>query len=101
MQFTGTDRYVAPPDLAIAVMNRQLENDEQDALEMLEVLHAEHPDDLRIAYVSGVLLQRAGEDEIAVQRFQKVVDGDPLDPYAWYHLGLVQEREDPGAALQA
>ena len=95
------NRIDARTDLAIAVMNRQLETDEQDALEMLERLHADHPDDLRIAYVSGVLLQRAGEDEIAARRFQKVVEGDPLDPYGWYHLGLVQEREDPEAALEA
>ena len=95
------ERTDARTDLAIAVMNRQLENDEQEALEMLDALHDEHPEDLRIAYVSGVLHQRAGEDEIAARRFQKVVEGDPLDPYGWYHLGLVREREDPAAALEA
>ena len=91
----------ARTDLAIAVMNRQLEDDEQNALDMLDALHQEHPNDLRIAYVSGVLHQRAGQDEIAAQRFQIVVDRDPMDPYGWYHLGLVKERENPEAALEA
>ncbi len=95
------DRVDARIDLAIATMNRQLETDEQDALDMLEAMHAEHPDDPRVSYVSGVLLQRAGDDEKALQRFQQVVDADPTDPYAWYHLGLVTEREDPRAALEA
>ncbi|MCP4834781.1 MAG: hypothetical protein GY895_08435 [Phycisphaera sp.] len=95
------DRLDARVDLAIATMNRQLESDEQDALDMLEALQAEHPEDVRIAYLSGVLQQRAGEDEIAAVRFQKVIDLDAEDPYAWYHLGLVQERENPDSALLA
>ena len=95
------NRLDARVDLAIATMNRQLETDEQDALDMFETMHADHPDDLRVAYVSGVLQQRAGEDEIAAERFQSVVDADPLDPYGWYHLGLVSERESPRTALRA
>ena len=95
------ERLDARVDLAIATMNRQLETDEQDALDMFEAMHLDHPDDLRVAYVSGVLQQRAGADELAAERFQSVVDSDPTDPYAWYHLGLVLERENPRAALEA
>ena len=95
------ERTDARVDLAIATMNRQLETDEQDALDTLESLHQEFPDDVRIAYVSGVLQQRAGEDQIARTRFEQVVESDPTDPYGWYHLGLVTEREDPQTALDS
>jgi len=94
-------RLDAQIDLAIAVMNRQLEDDEQDALDMIEAIATAHPDDLRAAYVAGVLLQRAGEDERAEARFRTVVGGDPADAYGWYHLGLVLEREQPAEAMAA
>ncbi|MFM1832161.1 MAG: hypothetical protein RLZZ461_477 [Planctomycetota bacterium] len=94
-------RVDAQVDLAIAVMNRQLEDDEQNALDMIEAIATAHPDDLRAAYVAGVLLQRAGEDERAAARFRTVVEGDPTDAYGWYHLGLVLEREQPAEAMAA
>jgi Tfp pilus assembly protein PilF len=94
-------RVEAQVDLAIAVMNRQLEDDEQNALDMIEAIATAHPDDLRAAYVAGVLLQRAGEDERAAARFRTVVEGDPTDAYGWYHLGLVLEREQPAEAMAA
>lgn len=95
------DRLDARVDLAIAVMNRQLEDDEQAALDMIEALATEHPEDPRAAYVAGVLLQRAGEDERAEARFARVVEVDPNDAYGWYHLGLVRERDRPADAMTA
>ena len=95
------DRLDARIDLAIAVMNRQLEDDEQNALDMIDALAEAHPEDARAAYVAGVLLQRAGEDERAEARFDRVVEADPDDAYGWYHLGLVRERETPAEAMAA
>ena len=88
-------------DLAIATMNRQFDSDEEDARQMLEEILVDRPDHLRAAYVAGVLHQRAGENELALDRFQRVIDADPGDPYGWYHLGLVNERADPQFAADA
>lgn len=95
---TRTDARV---DLAIATMNRQFDADEEDARQMLEAILVDAPNHLRAGYVAGVLHQRAGDNALALERFENVVEADPSDAYAWYHLGLVREREDPTFSADA
>ena len=95
------DRLDARIDLAIATMNRQEENDEANALAMLDDVHARHPNDPRAGFVSSVLHLRAGNDSIARDRLAMVLRGDESDPFVWYHYGLALERDDPEAAAEA
>ncbi len=95
------DRVDARIDLAIATMNRQEENDEADALAMLDEIHALYPMDPRAGFVSSVLHLRAGNDSIARDRLETVLSQDDSDPFAWYHYGLALERDDPEAAADA
>jgi hypothetical protein len=95
------DRLDAQIDLAIATMNRQEENDEANALAMLDDVHARHPNDPRASFVSSVLHLRAGNDSIARDRLAMVLRDDESDPFVWYHYGLALERDDPEAAAEA
>jgi len=95
------DRLDAQIDLAIATMNRQEKDDEAVALAMLDEVHALHPTDPRAGFVSAVLHLRAGNDAVARDRLAMVLEDDKSDPFAWYHYGLAQERDDPEAAAEA
>lgn len=95
------DRLDAQIDLAIATMNRQEKDDEAVALAMLDEVHALHPTDPRAGFVSAVLHLRAGNDAVARDRLATVLEDDESDPFAWYHYGLAQERDDPEAAAAA
>jgi hypothetical protein len=86
-------------NLAIAVMNRQQDGDEQRALDLLRAVLAEVPDDPRALYVAGLLELRAGDVEAAAVRLARVVELDARDPYAAYFHGQAIELTDPEAAL--
>ena len=72
---------------AIATLNRQDEDDELRALDMLSRLLDEHPDHLRAAYTSGILRLYLGEAEAALPIFSAVAQADPADAYTTYFLG--------------
>lgn len=87
-------------NLAVALMNRQLDGDEADALTRFDALVTEHPADLRARYCSGLLEFRRGELERAAQHLQAVLTADPHDAYAAYFLAQsLQQRGDNAAAL--
>jgi len=87
-------------NLAVALMNRQLDGDEADALARFDTLVAEWPDDLRARYCSGLLELRRGELERAATHLQAVLAADPHDAYAAYFLAqTLQQRGDSAAAL--
>ena len=88
-------------NLAIAVLNRQLDDDEPKALALLNNVLAQEPDNVRAAYVAGVLRLRNGNNAAAIAAFQRVLDTDSTDAYAWYHLGSAQEASDAAAAVEA
>ncbi len=86
---------------AVALMNRQLDGDEADALRRFDALAAEHPDALQVRYCAGLLEFRRGELERAAQHLKAVLAADPHDPYAAYFLAQsLQQRGDNTAALE-
>lgn len=87
-------------NLAIATLNRQQEGDEQRALEIVNAVLQEDPENLRASYVAGLLSLYLGETEAALARFNTVTAGDPDDAYAAYFTGqaLVQQGELAAAA---
>ena len=87
-------------NLAISLMNRQLEGDEAAALAMFSELAEQHPDDVRITYCEGLLEYRRGELATAASLFDKVLRRDPADAYAAYFLGQsLQQQGEYDAAL--
>jgi tetratricopeptide (TPR) repeat protein len=73
-------------NLAIATLNRQYENDEQQALALLRTVLQDHPQQLRALYCAGLLEMHAGRPSAAATHFEKVIDGDPADAAAAYFL---------------
>jgi tetratricopeptide (TPR) repeat protein len=85
---------------AIALMNRQVDGDEADALRRFDALAAEYPADPRVRYCTGLLEFRRGELARATEHLQAVSVADPHDPYAAYFLAQsYQQRGDHTAAL--
>ena len=89
-------------NLAVALTNRQQPGDELLALEQLETVLAENPDDERANYVSAILHLYLGEIDAATVSFQAVLKVDPQDAYATYYLGQCHlQSGDLEAALSA
>lgn len=85
---------------AVALMNRQLDGDEAEALTRFDALLAGDPDDLRARYCAGLLEFRRGELARAAEHLQAVLAADPHDPYAAYFLAQsLAQRGDGSAAL--
>ncbi|MDX1698617.1 MAG: FG-GAP-like repeat-containing protein, partial [Thiohalobacterales bacterium] len=85
---------------AIALMNRQLDGDEADALSRFDAMAAEQPDALRVRYCAGLLEFRRGELARAAQHLDAVLQVDPDDPHAAYFMAQsLQQRGDNAAAL--
>ncbi len=93
------DRLDVRTNLAIAILNRQLDGDEAIALELLRGVLAEDADHVRALYVAGLLELRAGEVESAAGRLGRVAELDPDDPYAAYFHGQAIEPFDAERAL--
>lgn len=74
-------------NFAIATLNRQDEGDELQALEILDSVLNEQPDNVRALYTSGVITFHLGQTEDALRFFSKSVEIDPDDAYAVYFLG--------------
>jgi len=74
-------------NLAIAVLNRQQEGDETVAMEILDSVLVEDPGHLRAIYLRGLLHLHGGQSEAAYDDFLVVVEADPEDAEATYHIG--------------
>ena len=87
---------------AIATLNRQHENDEAVALEMLDEVLAKDARHIRANYCSGLLRLYLGESQRALEHFKLVADADPHDQFAAYYLGQCMEQSGDmeGAAKQ-
>lgn len=98
-----SERYPQSADiktnLAIALLNRQMEGDEARAQELFQSVLAAHPGDERARYCTGLLEYRSGELAGAAQDFRAVLDADPRDAYAAYFLAtaLTQLGNKEGA----
>jgi len=71
-------------NLAIAILNRQEDNDELHALQITERILQDHPDHLRARYVSGLLRLYIGDTEAALAHLERVVEDAPHDAHAAY-----------------
>ena len=88
-------------NLALAILNRQKDGDEIAARQMLQDITKKAKSNVRAQYLAGFLALRAGDDNEARTRFATVIELDPDDAYAWYHLGLSTESLDQDKAYQA
>lgn len=86
-------------NLAIAVMNRQMDGDEQRALELARAVLAAAPEHPRALYVAGLLELRSGEMASAAERLDRVAAMDASDPYVAYFHGQAIEPQSPERAL--
>lgn len=74
-------------NLAIAQLNRQSPEDEQEAMEILDDVVKEDPSNLRALYVSAILSGYMGDIDKSNIRFQIVSEADPVDAFAAYYTG--------------
>jgi hypothetical protein len=87
-------------NLAIAVLNRQNDGDEQRAVDILNEVVAGDAVQLRAQYCLALLELRRGESEPATERLLQVADRDPDDADAAYWVGqslLAQDRAEEAA----
>ena len=84
-------------NLGIALMNRQQEGDEAEALALFRSLVEEGPENLRARYCAGLLEFRRGELEQAAGHFEAVLSQDPDDAYAAYFLGQTLQQQTRNA----
>ena len=88
-------------NLAIATLNRQQEDDEQLALDILARVLAEDGDHARALYTSAILHLYLGEAEPAVEALERVTRLDPDDGYAAYFLAqALLQQGDYGKAAE-
>ncbi|OAB61612.1 hypothetical protein AY599_16875 [Leptolyngbya valderiana BDU 20041] len=88
-------------NLAIATLNRQRENDERVALEIVERVLIDHPEHLRARYVAGLMRFYIGDTELALAHFDQVAAAVPEDAHVAYfraqalsQLGRIEEALD-------
>ncbi len=88
-------------NLAIAVLNRQQEGDEETSMGILDGVLARNPDHLRAKYVRGHLSLHGGDSRAAFDDFLAVAKVDPGDPDAAYHVGqsLMQLKKHEEALI--
>ena len=87
-------------NLAIALMNRQQDGDEDQALALFQTLLNAGPDNARARYCAGLLEFRRGQLEDAAGHFRAVLRLDPGDAYAAYFLGQTLQQARDESALQ-
>ncbi|NND81420.1 MAG: tetratricopeptide repeat protein [Gammaproteobacteria bacterium] len=83
---------------AIALKNRQQPGDAERALEQLNSVLANDPENVRANYNAGVLQLYLGQVEPAAAYFKAALATDPDDAYANYYLGQCHLRMDDEAA---
>jgi tetratricopeptide (TPR) repeat protein len=98
-------RYPEQPDvqvnLAIAILNRQQDGDEELALSILGKVLEKVPDHARALYCSGLLRLHKGEPELALELFRRVCELDPDDADAAYNVGqCLMQQSKPEEAVE-
>ena len=73
-------------NLAVSTLNRQQGGDEQLALELLNQVLTDDPENLRALYLSGLLYLYQGETTQSLAALRKVAAADPNDAYAAYFI---------------
>jgi len=87
-------------NLAIAILNRQEERDEFEALRITEALLEDHPDHARARYVAALMRLYTGDTEQALAHFRQVTALAPDDAYVAYFTGqALSQLGDVEAAL--
>lgn len=87
-------------NLAIAVLNRQEDGDETEALSILKKVLERHPENLRAQFCTGLLELHGGRPDVAVDHFKQVIALDPADVDALYFLAqCYMQQSQPGEAL--
>ena len=87
-------------NLAIATLNRQQENDELVALEIVERVLENHPDHQRARYIAGLMRFYIGENERALVHFQTLREAVPDDAHlAYFTAQTLAQLGQPEAAL--
>ena len=83
---------------AISQLNRNQKGDVEQALNLINQIRLDSPNNIRANYIEGILRQYIGEVEKANVAFRRVLEQTPSDPYAMYFLaqGLAQlnQHED-------
>jgi hypothetical protein len=88
-------------NLAIALMNRQRDGDEDQALAHFQALLEAGPENERAHYCAGLLEFRRGQLQDAAVHFSEVLRLDPDDAFAAYFLGqTLQQEARPEGALR-
>ena len=74
-------------NLAIATLNRQEEDDENEAFTLLQEVLDVEPENARALYISGIISFHLGNMDTALDYFEKTAALDPQDAYANYFVG--------------
>ncbi|MDZ7749285.1 MAG: FG-GAP-like repeat-containing protein [Halofilum sp. (in: g-proteobacteria)] len=89
-------------NLAVALLNRQLEGDEERALTIARDVLETDPENLRARYIIGLLALHRGNAERARTHLRAVSEADPGDAHAAYFLGRsLRQLGDTEAAAAA
>ncbi|MGY6631038.1 MAG: FG-GAP-like repeat-containing protein [Wenzhouxiangella sp.] len=87
-------------NMAIAILNRQEEGDEFEALRITEALLEQHPDHARARYVAALMRLYTGDTERALEHFRQVSALAPEDAHVAYFTGqALSQLGDTEAAL--
>ncbi|MFO0829049.1 MAG: FG-GAP-like repeat-containing protein [Phycisphaerales bacterium] len=86
-------------NLAIAILNQSVDGAQERALEMLNDLLKDDPNDVRARYSAGLVSLYLGDLEVARRHFEVARQSDPKDAYAAYYVG--QSHEYAGEFEQA
>jgi Flp pilus assembly protein TadD len=94
------DRRDLQVNLAIAILNRQQEGDDEKARSIFERVFAADPGNLRARYGLGLLLLNDGRSAEALPQFTFVAEHAPTDAFAQYYAARCHfEQGDFTAAL--
>ena len=98
------EQYPDNPDiqvnLAIAIMNRQHEGDEETAKAIFDRTLQNDPSNVRAAYNSGLIDLHRGNAEAALPHFLQATEADPTNAEAFYQIGqCLMQMQQFGEAL--
>lgn len=68
------------------------DNDYAQAVEQLETVLAERPDDSEARFLKGLALARSGDTQAAISVFERLADERPDMAEAWNNLGVLRAR---------
>ena len=89
----GGAPYEVRLDRAIAALNRSDEGAQARAIDLLEGILRDHPDDARAEYCQGLAWLYLGEPAKALPRFRRAAARHPEDPHAAFYAGQCCELQ--------